>query len=202
MRLPLPPPGQAASFALGCPLSLISVGDTSSLSSPGSLATGGSATSECVVKAVLDAAATLAARLQPFRFPPPIAGQNEGPAQAPPAPTSPSGTPEPPTQMEWVAAVAAASAASVELQATGWFGGASAGDGVMFDYSTQGVACCQVEVDCLTGEVAILRADLLMDQGTPLNPEIDLGQVHVDTAIHAPLTLPITTGLPTASGSK
>jgi xanthine dehydrogenase molybdopterin-binding subunit B len=177
---PTPTTPQAASFALGCPLSLITVGDTSSLASPGSLATGGSATSECVVKAVLDAAATLAARILPYRVSTPPQGNQA--AQKPDAPPSPQGTPEPPTRADWAAAVAAACAAGVGLQANGWFGGASAGEGVMFDYSTQGVACCETEVDCLTGEVAILRADLLMDQGTPLNPEIDLGQVR-----HAPM---------------
>jgi xanthine dehydrogenase molybdopterin-binding subunit B len=33
------------------------------------------------------------------------------------------------------------------------------------------------QVDALTGELAILRADVCMDLGTPLNPLIDLGQV-------------------------
>jgi len=42
---------QAAAFALGCPLGGVSVSDTSSLATPGSADTGGSATSECVVKA-------------------------------------------------------------------------------------------------------------------------------------------------------
>jgi len=145
---------QAAAFALGCPLGGVSVSDTSSLATPGSADTGGSATSECVVKAVLDAAETLNARLLPFR---PAAGAaGEG---------------------AWEATVKAATDAGVSLAASGWFGGAAPEGVPKFDYATSGVACCEVEIDALSGETCILRADLLMDQGTPLNPEIDLGQV-------------------------
>ena len=175
---------QAAAFGLRCPLSFVNVADTSSLSSPGSLGTGGSATSECVVKAVLDAAVKLCALIDPYRKPPkspweskeslatPACGTNF-PSAITNAATSASPSnkitmdlPEPPCASEWTAAVAAAAAAGTSLQASGWFGGASAGPGVGYDYATQGVACCEVEVDCLSGEVAMRRADLLMDQVT------------------------------------
>ena len=76
----------------------------------------------------------------------------------------------------WKATVAAACApdAKAALAAFGWF--AHPKDTSGSDYATQGVGCVEVEVDVLTGEVAVLRADVAMDQGTPLNPLIDLGQ--------------------------
>lgn len=41
----------------------------------------------------------------------------------------------------------------------------------------QGVAASEVEVDCLTGDVKIIRADILMDIGASINPAIDIGQI-------------------------
>ena len=44
-------------------------------------------------------------------------------------------------------------------------------------YATQGVCCAEAEVDALTGECCLRRVDVAMDQGCPLNPLSDLGQV-------------------------
>ncbi len=49
--------------------------------------------------------------------------------------------------------------------------------GTPFNYFTNGVAVSEVEVDTWTGESKVLRADILMDLGRPLNPGIDHGQV-------------------------
>jgi len=46
-----------------------------------------------------------------------------------------------------------------------------------FNYFTQGVACTEVEVDCLTGDHRILRTDCVVDLGASVNPAIDIGQV-------------------------
>lgn len=46
-----------------------------------------------------------------------------------------------------------------------------------FNYFTQGVACCLVEVDVLSGNHKVLRADVLVDVGSSINPVIDIGQI-------------------------
>jgi xanthine dehydrogenase large subunit len=46
-----------------------------------------------------------------------------------------------------------------------------------FSYFSYGAAVSEVVVDTLTGEWKLLRADVLYDAGTSLNPAIDLGQV-------------------------
>ena len=46
-----------------------------------------------------------------------------------------------------------------------------------FFYFAYGAACAEVLVDTLTGEWRLLRADLLHDAGSSLNPAIDIGQI-------------------------
>jgi len=46
-----------------------------------------------------------------------------------------------------------------------------------FYYFAYGAACSEVIIDTLTGEMKVLRADILHDVGRSLNPAIDLGQV-------------------------
>ena len=47
----------------------------------------------------------------------------------------------------------------------------------MYYYFTQGVACTEVELDCLTGDHTVLRTDIKMDIGRSINPAIDYGQI-------------------------
>lgn len=49
--------------------------------------------------------------------------------------------------------------------------------GRAFNYYTQGLAISEVEIDCYTGDLKVIRSDLLMDLGRPINPGIDRGQV-------------------------
>ncbi len=51
------------------------------------------------------------------------------------------------------------------------------GKGRPFFYFAYGAAVTEVAIDTLTGENRILRADILHDCGTSLNPAIDIGQI-------------------------
>ena len=51
------------------------------------------------------------------------------------------------------------------------------GQGDAFLYFTQGAACSEVSLNKLTGEVKVLRTDILMDLGRPVNHDLDIGQV-------------------------
>jgi len=51
------------------------------------------------------------------------------------------------------------------------------GQGDPFFYFTQGVACSEVLIDRLTGELEVSRVELLMDLGRPINAVLDVGQV-------------------------
>jgi xanthine dehydrogenase large subunit len=71
----------------------------------------------------------------------------------------------------------------VSLSATGYYRtpkihwDAAAGRGRPFYYFVYGAAAAEVAVDTLTGEMRVLRAELLQDCGRSLNPAIDLGQI-------------------------
>ncbi len=49
--------------------------------------------------------------------------------------------------------------------------------GKKLQYSTFGAACTEVEVNVLTGERHVIRADVLHDAGHSISPAIDMGQV-------------------------
>eukprot|EP00529_Nitzschia_sp_RCC80_P006848 CAMPEP_0113519712 /NCGR_PEP_ID=MMETSP0014_2-20120614/43682_1 /TAXON_ID=2857 /ORGANISM="Nitzschia sp." /LENGTH=1505 /DNA_ID=CAMNT_0000417481 /DNA_START=371 /DNA_END=4888 /DNA_ORIENTATION=- /assembly_acc=CAM_ASM_000159 len=49
--------------------------------------------------------------------------------------------------------------------------------GQPFNYFTQGVAYSEVEIDVLTGNHTTLRADVVVDVGSSINPSIDIGQI-------------------------
>lgn len=51
------------------------------------------------------------------------------------------------------------------------------GRGNPFHYFTCGAACSEVETDLLTGQVTVLRSDILMDLGRPLDEQLDTGQI-------------------------
>jgi xanthine dehydrogenase/oxidase len=38
-------------------------------------------------------------------------------------------------------------------------------------------ACSEVEIDVLTGEISVLRTDIVYDNGDSLNPAVDIGQI-------------------------
>src|SRR5215212_5257362 len=54
---------------------------------------------------------------------------------------------------------------------------ADTGCGTPFLYFTKGCSVSEVEIDRFTGAMRVLRSDLLMDIGRPINPGIDRGQI-------------------------
>ncbi|KAL0211582.1 hypothetical protein RCL1_005208 [Eukaryota sp. TZLM3-RCL] len=49
--------------------------------------------------------------------------------------------------------------------------------GTPFFYFTFGTACVESEINTKTGEVSILRTDIVMDAGNSINPALDVGQI-------------------------
>jgi xanthine dehydrogenase large subunit len=84
---------------------------------------------------------------------------------------------------DWARVVAWAYQARVSLSSTGFYSTPKIvwdrvrGTGRPFFYFAYGAAVTEVVIDRLTGENRILRADLLHDTGTSLNPALDIGQV-------------------------
>jgi xanthine dehydrogenase large subunit len=73
--------------------------------------------------------------------------------------------------------------ARISLSSTGFYAtpklhwDRAKGVGRPFFYFAYGAACAEVMIDTLTGEMKVMRADLLHDVGKSLNPAIDLGQI-------------------------
>ena len=73
--------------------------------------------------------------------------------------------------------------ARISLSATGFYATPKIvwdrvkGEGRPFFYFAYGAAVTEVVIDTLTGENRILRADILHDTGSSLNPALDIGQI-------------------------
>jgi len=140
---------QVVAYALGIPLDDVVIAVTTTAKTPDQTGTGGSGTSECSARAAQNACELLNARLAPYKE---KAGKGK-----------------------WVEALTAAANDGVALAAYGSYH-ASAGNNANC-YATYGVSCSEAEIDVLTGEMQILRADVHMDLGTSLNPMVDIGQL-------------------------
>ncbi|KAI5125185.1 xanthine dehydrogenase/oxidase isoform X1 [Manis pentadactyla] len=148
---------QVASRALKIPTSKIYISETSTNTVPNTSPTAASVSTDLNGQAIYEACQTILKRLEPFKK------------------KNPSGS--------WEDWVIAAYQDAVSLSATGFYKTPNLGynfetnSGNPFHYFTYGVACSEVEIDCLTGDHKNLRTDIVMDVGSSLNPAIDIGQV-------------------------
>ncbi|XP_072356297.1 xanthine dehydrogenase/oxidase isoform X2 [Scyliorhinus torazame] len=148
---------QVASKALGIPVSQIHISETSTNTVPNTSPTAASVSSDLNGMAVYNACMTLLSRLEPIKR------------------ANPKGT--------WEQWVSAAYMDRVSLSVAGFFRTPDLNydfeknEGRAFNYYSYGVACSEVEIDCLTGDHKNLRTDIVMDVGLSLNPAVDIGQV-------------------------
>jgi len=140
---------QAVAMSLGVPLSTIVVTSNATDRIANADVTGGSGTSESCVAAALDACTTMNARLAPVKDAHPTAS--------------------------WPELIGFAYAEGIALTATGYFQGAASP--YPFTYFVWAAAATKIELDVLTGQIQILRTDIVYDCGQSLSPEIDMGQI-------------------------
>ncbi|KAF0046337.1 hypothetical protein F2P81_002866 [Scophthalmus maximus] len=135
----------------------IHISETSTNTVPNTSPTAASASSDLNGAAVQNACELLVRRLQPYKT------------------KNPEGS--------WEDWVKAAYFDRVNLSANGFYKTPDIGydfdtnSGRAFCYFSYGVACSEVEVDCLTGVHKNLSSTVVMDVGHSLNPAIDIGQV-------------------------
>ncbi|KAL2612676.1 hypothetical protein R1flu_024368 [Riccia fluitans] len=136
----------------------VRVNPTTTVVANNTLSTGGSVTSELAAAVVQDACLQIAERLQVI------------------ADTLQKHKSQQPT---WQELIDEAVTQVVDLQARGGFLPAQdvTDHTSKIKYLAFGAGVTEAEVDCLTGEVKIVRCDLTLDCGKSLNPAVDIGQV-------------------------
>ena len=143
---------QVASLILQCPIQFITVTPTDTQKTPNGAPTGSSVTSSLCALAIENACLEINSRLATLRseLPPDI-------------PFNILGT--------------IAVSKGINCSASSFVNHPTPNDGNPFTYCTYGAAVSEIQLDVLTGDVQILRADVLYDCGRSLNPAIDIGQV-------------------------
>ncbi|KAI8927171.1 molybdopterin binding aldehyde oxidase/xanthine dehydrogenase [Entophlyctis helioformis] len=148
---------QIAADAFGVPISDIFVSETRTDTVANTSATAASLSSDLNGMAVLAACQQIMERLKPLR--------DQHPS------------------LSWKEIVNKAYFERINLSANGFYATPDLAfdwttlQGRMFSYFTYGIAVTEVEIDCLTGDHVVLRSDLIMDIGRPINPAIDVGQI-------------------------
>uniref|UniRef100_A0A8C3L2B3 Xanthine dehydrogenase/oxidase n=1 Tax=Chrysolophus pictus TaxID=9089 RepID=A0A8C3L2B3_CHRPC len=148
---------QVASRSLGIPTSKIYISETSTNTVPNTSPTAASVSADINGMAVHNACQTILKRLEPIKQ------------------SNPKGS--------WEDWIKTAYENCISLSATGFYRIPDVGynfetnEGKPFHYFSYGVACSEVEIDCLTGDHKNVRTDVVMDVGTSLNPAIDIGQI-------------------------
>jgi xanthine dehydrogenase large subunit len=143
---------------------------------PNTSATAASSGSDLNGMAALNAANTLKARLAAF-----AAARWGGSAEA--VTFGPDGARVAGETIPFATLCRLAHLGRVSLSATGYYAtpkityDRASHRGRPFYYFAYGAAASEVVIDTLTGEMKVLRADILHDVGRSLNPAIDLGQI-------------------------
>jgi xanthine dehydrogenase/oxidase len=151
---------QVCAQELGITTDLVYIAETSTDKVPNSSPTAASASSDLYGAAIADACKQLNERLAPIRA-------KLGPEAS----------------KDFAAVCNAAYFARVDLSAHGWYVTPDlvwewdGSKGRPFNYFCFGAAVSEVEVDTLSGDVNLLRTDIVMDVGDSINPALDVGQV-------------------------
>ncbi|CAG0914560.1 unnamed protein product [Notodromas monacha] len=140
---------QVAAKTLGVPMDKVMIRPSDSFTNANSAVTGGSMGSEMCCYGTQEACKDLLNRMQPVK-----AKENK--------------------DLTWVEWVAKSFNAGIDLRATYYSVG---GNPDLKPYIVYGLACTEVEIDVITGEKQVLRADILEDVGVSLSPEVDIGQL-------------------------
>jgi xanthine dehydrogenase/oxidase len=157
---------QIAAESLGIPMEWIVMGDTWTGSIPNAIATAASTASDLNGGAIRKACTDIRRRLEQFCIDKEIKGWRDN------------------WQQLWPMIVAKAYQERINLNSQAHYKVPFIGDiefphqyGRAFHYFTYSASCSEVEIDVLTGETTIVRADILYDAGNSLNPCIDIGQL-------------------------
>ncbi|XP_071497121.1 xanthine dehydrogenase/oxidase-like [Diadema antillarum] len=148
---------QVAARTLGVPENRIHLSETSTGTTPNTLATAGSLSSDLNGGAIQNACQILRQRLEPFVY------------------SNPKGT--------WDEWVAEAYTNRVSLSSTGYYKTPEVSydlttqKGKMWLYVCYGAGVSEVEIDCLTGDHRVLKTDIVFDVGQSINPAVDIGQI-------------------------
>ena len=140
---------QCVAHSFGIPIEMIQVKPVTTVTNPNGALTGGSCGSEMNCVATREASEILKARLAPFR-------EKLGP------------------EATWSEIIKEANTNHVDLCAHYMM---EVEKDKYYGYQVWGVAVTEVEVDILTGEMRIVRSDVLEDAGLSTSPIIDIGQV-------------------------
>ena len=167
---------QVVALTLKCPLSAVSMRPNSTDVHPNNECTGGSITSELCCAAAIQACTPLRARLDLVAGGSAVSGGSGSGGALTTTTTTTTSTAAAAAAAEWATLCHKAGGKGVDLCQRAWHKGPGSALGP-FNYNSYGIMCVEVEIDVLTGETEIVRADMLYDNGTSLNYDIDIGQV-------------------------